>query len=628
MAESSSNAVVSGSVGVKVDPELTKLVGATRRVLAKQGFGEVGNRALARLTARPAAPTVVVIGEISRGKSSLINAILGRPDAAPVSADICTSAFLRFEPPTDSQPEDTAHLIFAGGREQPVPLADLPAWITADGARVQDPAVVELPIGAARSVESPYLPGIILVDTPGAGGLNPRHLTLALSAADSASVLVLVCDSVAPLTLPELRFLREASREIDAVVIAVSKIDKNARNWRTVVAENRRLLAQHTPRFASAPIVAVSAAYAAKASGMPASDASSKIWEMSGIDELTKTLRAVLDTAGSAGPANALRTLRSGLEQAIAVKRQERSAVSGDPAALESMVRERARLDSLRERDQEWRDYLQRDLSTLQSDIAESLDVNLDLLQRQWKSRIEGERLAVVRRAPQLFVAEMTADIEVLRREVVADFVAGLTEVIRVLFEANSPEELGNLIADFDQGVLRAADVQARGKGVVDPQMVMLGVVGVNMLGPASAGALAMVGIAVPYLAIAVGAAWVAVNLGFKAIRSSRQSLLEWLAKTIAAVRTDLSRAVGRAIQDSRPEINSRYRKHIRVSMENLQRVIRQAEIAAKASAQERKDAMLEVDTVINRLQENLAGVDGQLARMAGQSQLAGQVQR
>lgn len=611
----------SGSVGVKLDPELVKLVAATRRVLAKQGLDEVGKRALARLTARPGEPTVVVIGEISRGKSSLINALLGEPGASPVAVDICTSAFLRFAPSSDELPQDAARLIFAGGREQPVSLEQLPAWISADGAHVRDAQVAELPIGAVRAADSPHLPGITLVDTPGAGGLNPRHLTLALSAVASASVLVLVCDSVAPLSAPELRFLEQASREIDSVVIAVSKIDKNMRNWRTVVEENRRLLAQHTPRFADAPIIGVSAAYATRASSMPQSDSAAKIWQMSGIDELSETLREVLSRSDSAGPVNALRTLLTGLAEATAAKRQELSAVSGDAGVVQSMEAERARLDDLRTKEQEWRDYLQRDLSALQNDVAESLEIKIDELQRQWRTRIDGEKLSVLSRSPQLFVAEMTADIEVLRRDVGAELVGGLSKLVHELFGVDSPPDIASLLGRIDPGSIRAADVQGRGKGVVDPQLLMLGVVGVNMLGgSAAAAAMATMGVVIPGLGIAVGAAWVAVNLGYKAVRAGRQSLLDWLAKTTAAVRSDLGRTAGRAIQDARPEITISYRKHIKDSIDALQKVIRQAEQAAKATAQERKDAMLEVETAIRKLAEHTAAVERQLGQLAAPS--------
>ena len=48
--------------------------------------------------------TVVVVGEVKRGKSSVINAIAGARDLLPVDVDVCTSApvqVLRSEESTD-----------------------------------------------------------------------------------------------------------------------------------------------------------------------------------------------------------------------------------------------------------------------------------------------------------------------------------------------------------------------------------------------------------------------------------------------------------------------------------------------------------------------------------------------
>ena len=43
-------------------------------------------------------PSVVVVGETKRGKSSLINALLGVPGLSPVDEAVATTAYLRFSP--------------------------------------------------------------------------------------------------------------------------------------------------------------------------------------------------------------------------------------------------------------------------------------------------------------------------------------------------------------------------------------------------------------------------------------------------------------------------------------------------------------------------------------------------
>jgi len=42
-------------------------------------------------------PTVVVIGETNRGKSCLVNALLGTPDLSPVDAGTATATYLVLE---------------------------------------------------------------------------------------------------------------------------------------------------------------------------------------------------------------------------------------------------------------------------------------------------------------------------------------------------------------------------------------------------------------------------------------------------------------------------------------------------------------------------------------------------
>ena len=242
----------------ELDADLTKAMDAACGVLLANGLSDLANRARSQLTTAVGAPTVVVIGEVKRGKSSLVNALLARPNASQVDVDIATSAFLRFVPPEESRPPGATALLFAGGRRQPVDFTDLPDWVTMTGRHVNDPAVDELPIGAEVAMASPFLPRVTVVDTPGVGGLNPNHLRLAKTATTTASILLMTCDATAPITAPELEFLESASAEVNSVLIAVTKIDKNFRHWQSIIDENRSLLRQYAPRFADVPILGMS----------------------------------------------------------------------------------------------------------------------------------------------------------------------------------------------------------------------------------------------------------------------------------------------------------------------------------------------------------------------------------
>ena len=63
-------------------------------------------------------PSIVVVGETKRGKSSLVNMLIGVPDLSPVDAAVATASFLEFR-------HSTTHgaRAYLPGREDPVPLS-------------------------------------------------------------------------------------------------------------------------------------------------------------------------------------------------------------------------------------------------------------------------------------------------------------------------------------------------------------------------------------------------------------------------------------------------------------------------------------------------------------------------
>ena len=116
--------------------------------------------------------------------------------------------------------------------------------------------------GARARIEvthpAPLLQYVSLLDTPGVGGLDPAHATVALDAVERATALLFVADASAPLSQPELDFLVAASERVDAVVFALTKVDAYP-GWRRIADDNRALLRAHAPRFADAPWFPVSA---------------------------------------------------------------------------------------------------------------------------------------------------------------------------------------------------------------------------------------------------------------------------------------------------------------------------------------------------------------------------------
>ena len=77
---------------------------------------------------RPAVPSVVVVGETKRGKSSLVNALLAQPGLAPVDAGVATATYLVF-----GHAERWRATACYPGLLPPVEfdLAEVPNWVSA-----------------------------------------------------------------------------------------------------------------------------------------------------------------------------------------------------------------------------------------------------------------------------------------------------------------------------------------------------------------------------------------------------------------------------------------------------------------------------------------------------------------
>ena len=203
-------------------------------------------------TARPDTPTVVVVGETNRGKSSLVNALLATPGLSPVDADVATARYLVMR----HGPQWGARACYPGAAEPvAVPMGELVRWAS---------AAAELPEGQAppRYLEIagpvPLLERLTLVDTPGVGGLDEVHGELAAEAAAGATALLFVLDAAAPITRGELEFLTRLGDRVETVLFALTKTDRH-RGWRQILDANRSALARHAPRFADAEFHPVSA---------------------------------------------------------------------------------------------------------------------------------------------------------------------------------------------------------------------------------------------------------------------------------------------------------------------------------------------------------------------------------
>jgi hypothetical protein len=225
-----------------------------------------------------------VVGETKRGKSSLLNAMVGRPLLSPVGVDVTTSCWVEV---CYGDPE-SAEVILADPRAPDRPIrrtcavADLERYVALDHAR-------EPVIGVQVRIPAPVLRDLVLVDTPGVGGLLAGHTATTLAALRKADALLFVCESGQPILAPELGFLVKAACRVPTVVVAVTKRDIDP-EFELVVEETRQRIAA-THGLGDVPVLAVAAPLADLAAEIRDEQRSSRLRTLSGIEPLLDTLR-------------------------------------------------------------------------------------------------------------------------------------------------------------------------------------------------------------------------------------------------------------------------------------------------------------------------------------------------
>ena len=175
---------------------------------------------------------IVVMGEIKKGKSSFVNALLGYKDLVPICSDVATSTIFKI----CHGPEVGYKVFFykSSGKE-PVQIdaAQLSAYGTEDGNPGNEKQVEFIQVFCP----SPLLKsGLVIVDTPGLGGLFKQHKRITYEYVPKADAVFLVTDSVeSPIGQGELDLLaglKKVTKHIFFVQTKSRLVDAAAREAR------------------------------------------------------------------------------------------------------------------------------------------------------------------------------------------------------------------------------------------------------------------------------------------------------------------------------------------------------------------------------------------------------------
>jgi GTP-binding protein EngB required for normal cell division len=138
---------------------------------------------------------VLVAGEAKRGKSTLVNALLGR-DLLPSGVTPLTAVTTTVRYGTDER----ADVRFLDGHEEKYPLAALPDLVTERG----NPGNRRRIAGVTAYVTAPVLEGgVELVDTPGTGSVFEWDTQAAYEALESMDAAVFVLTADPPVSATE-----------------------------------------------------------------------------------------------------------------------------------------------------------------------------------------------------------------------------------------------------------------------------------------------------------------------------------------------------------------------------------------------------------------------------------------
>ncbi|WP_461783987.1 dynamin family protein [Prosthecobacter sp.] len=165
---------------------------------------------------------VVVMGEIKKGKSSFINALCAQPGLVPVHSDVATSTVFKIR-----YGKEVRYTVFFQEKESnghPAKKEITSSEIHDYGTESGNPDnIKKVDFIAVEAPSSILKDGLILVDTPGVGGLFKKHRDITYRYAPKADAIFFITDMDAPIGAEEVSFLRELRRTTGFVYFVQTK---------------------------------------------------------------------------------------------------------------------------------------------------------------------------------------------------------------------------------------------------------------------------------------------------------------------------------------------------------------------------------------------------------------------
>ncbi|MBC3190527.1 dynamin family protein [Pseudonocardia sp. C8] len=321
----------------------------------------------ARRLLEDGAVTVHVVGEFKQGKSSLINALLTAP-VCPVDDDVATAVPTRIayaEKLSATAAFESAPGSGGPGWTEPINPSDIAGYVSEAGNPGNSRRLRSVNVGIARQLLST---GLVLIDTPGVGGLGAPANAAAVSSLPQSHAVLFVTDASQELTAAEMRFLTTVRELCPQLLLVLTKTDLYP-HWPRILELNRA----HLER---AGIAVDAVAVSSEIRSLAAKDADQELNNESGFPELVRRINDVLAGAERIAIDTVVVHLRSALSQMEVVATARRDALAdpaGVAAQLAALTAAKEKADALRERSSKWQLVLNDGFADIASDVDHDL---------------------------------------------------------------------------------------------------------------------------------------------------------------------------------------------------------------------------------------------------------------
>ena len=329
---------------------------------------------------------VLVVGEFKQGKSQLVNALVSAP-ICPVDDDIATAVptLVRYAEQakvTLVRETDSGSGELQQSERIDVPIGELARYVSEAGNPGNTQRLTYAEVGIPRDL---LKSGLVLVDTPGVGGLGSAHGAATMAALTGADSVLLVSDASQEYTKPEMDFLHAAMQLCPNVACVITKTDLYPQ-WRRIIELDRGHLANVSVYADMLPVSSMLRLHALRTQDK-------ELNNESGFPDLIVFLRdKVLAQADELDRRSASQDVLSVCQQVTTTMQAQLSART-DPeqtgALIARLEKAKAAAQELKSRASRWQITLNDGVADLQSDIDYDLRDRLRQISRESEAMID-----------------------------------------------------------------------------------------------------------------------------------------------------------------------------------------------------------------------------------------------